>query len=56
MFGFGGTELLILVGVIVLLFGSSQIPKLANSLGRAKTELQRGLNEGVKEANAEMDS
>lgn len=56
MFGFGGSELLILCGVIVLLFGSSQIPKLARSLGRAKSELQRGLNEGIQEAKAETDA
>lgn len=54
MFGLpGGTEMLILVGIVVLLFGSSQLPKLAHALGRSKSELQRGLKEGLAEAEKE---
>ena len=57
MFGLpGGVEMLILVGLLVLLFGSSQIPKLAHALGKSKTELQRGLKEGMQTAEAESDS
>lgn len=57
MFGLpGGIEMLILVGLLVLLFGSSQIPKLAHALGKSKTELQRGLKEGMQAADAESDS
>lgn len=37
-----GPDLLILLALIVLLFGSSQIPKLARSLGQAKREFERG--------------
>lgn len=35
MFGLGATELLIILGILVLLFGSSQLPKLAKSAGEA---------------------
>lgn len=36
----GSPELLILVVVLTLLFGSAQLPKLARSAGRAKKEFQ----------------
>jgi sec-independent protein translocase protein TatA len=41
-----GWEALVVLGVIALLFGGSQLPKLARSLGSAKTEFQKGLQEG----------
>lgn len=57
MFGLpGGIEFFILFGVVVLLFGSSQIPKLARALGRSKSELQRGLKEGMQAADLESDA
>lgn len=57
MFGLpGGVELFILIGIIMLLFGSSQIPKLARALGKSKVELQRGLKEGMQSAEMESDS
>ncbi len=44
-----GPDLLIVLGVIVLLFGGSQLPKLARSLGKAKNEFQQGLAEGDRQ-------
>ena len=44
----GTTELLIALGVIVLLFGGKQLPKLARSLGQAQNEFKTGLAEGEK--------
>jgi sec-independent protein translocase protein TatA len=38
--------LIILVVVALVLFGSTQIPKLARSLGSAKTEFKQGLADG----------
>ena len=38
----GTTELLIILAVVVLLFGSTQLPKLARSLGRSKKEFDKG--------------
>jgi sec-independent protein translocase protein TatA len=43
---FGMDGLIILVVVALVLFGSTQIPKLARSLGSAKTEFKQGLSEG----------
>lgn len=42
----GTTELLIIVGVIVLLFGATAIPRLARSLGKARAEFEKGVREG----------
>ncbi len=41
-----GPELLVVLGVVTLLFGSSQLPKLARSLGSAKTEFEKAQREG----------
>jgi sec-independent protein translocase protein TatA len=40
-----GWEALLVLGLIALLFGSSQLPKLARSVGQASRELRRGLHE-----------
>ncbi len=44
-----GPDILILIAVIALLFGGSQIPKLARSLGSAQREFKKGLDEGAKD-------
>ena len=43
----GTTELLIIVGVVVLLFGATAIPRLARSIGRARSEFDKGAKEGT---------
>jgi len=43
----GTFEILIVLGVIVLLFGSTQLPKLARSVGQAQKEFKQGLKEGA---------
>ncbi len=45
----GSIEILIIIGVVVLLFGASAIPKIARSLGRAKKEFKKGLTEEPEE-------
>jgi sec-independent protein translocase protein TatA len=39
-------DILIVLVVIALLFGGSQLPKLARSLGSAKGEFEKGMKEG----------
>ena len=41
----GPVELLIVLAIVLLLFGSTRLPKLARSLGSAKSEFERGLHE-----------
>jgi sec-independent protein translocase protein TatA len=44
-----GPDLLIVIVVIAVLFGGSQIPKLARNLGSAQKEFKKGLEEGAEE-------
>ncbi len=46
-----GWEALLVLGLIALLFGSSQLPKLARSVGQASRELRKGLHEDSDEAD-----
>ena len=41
----GGPELLIVLVVVLLLFGSRKVPELARSLGRAQREFKDGLRD-----------
>lgn len=44
--GIGTTEILIVAGVVVLLFGAGALPKFAKSIGQAKKEFEKGVSEG----------
>jgi sec-independent protein translocase protein TatA len=44
-----GPDILIILAIVMVLFGSTKIPKLARSLGQASHEFRRGLGEGVTE-------
>jgi sec-independent protein translocase protein TatA len=46
----GSTEIIVIGGVVVLLFGATAIPKFARSLGKAKKEFKDGMAEGAEEA------
>jgi sec-independent protein translocase protein TatA len=41
----GAPELMIVLAVVLVLFGGSKLPKLAKSLGQAKSEFQAGVEE-----------
>ena len=43
MGGIGAPELIIVLLVILLLFGSTKLPKLAKSLGEAQKEFKKGV-------------
>lgn len=47
----GTMELLIIAAVVVLLFGSTKLPKLARSLGEAQKEFKDGINEGIPQSD-----
>jgi sec-independent protein translocase protein TatA len=50
-----GWELLLVIAVIVLLFGSTKLPKLARSIGQARKEFQRGLDEPTDDSDTNSD-
>ena len=51
----GATELLIILAVVLLLFGSTRLPKLAKSLGQASKEFKKGVD-GEDEDEGESKS
>lgn len=46
---FDGPELIVVLVVVLVLFGGSQIPKLARNLGQAQKEFKKGLAEGAQD-------
>ena len=46
---FGTPEILILLLVVLVIFGGSQIPKLARNLGQAQKEFKKGIAEASKD-------
>lgn len=54
MFGpLGGTELMVLFVIILLVFGPSQIPKMARGLGQAMREFRKAKREISDELHRE---
>lgn len=47
---FNGPEIWIIVLLVVVLFGGSRLPKIARNLGKAQSELKKGLAEGLAES------
>ena len=45
----GVPELLILLAIVLLLFGASQLPRLGRSFGQARRELKSALEENRRE-------
>ncbi|CAN5745866.1 hypothetical protein BH23ACT12_BH23ACT12_18530 [soil metagenome] len=41
----GGGELIVVAAVVMLLFGAKKLPEFARSLGKAKGEFKKGLDE-----------
>jgi sec-independent protein translocase protein TatA len=44
----GPPELIIVLVLVLVLFGGSQLPKLARNLGKAQSEFKSALDEGRK--------
>ncbi len=51
-----GPDLVIVAVVIMVLFGGSQLPKFARSLGQAKKELDAGMQEGAPHDSSPRES
>jgi sec-independent protein translocase protein TatA len=49
----GVPELLIVLLIVLLVFGGAKLPKLARALGQAKSEFEKGVEEGHKSASGE---
>ena len=45
----GATELIVVLVIVLVLFGSTKIPKLMRGFGEGVHEFKKGLKEGTKE-------
>ncbi|HZQ87539.1 MAG TPA: twin-arginine translocase TatA/TatE family subunit [Acidimicrobiales bacterium] len=48
-----GPDLLVILAIVALLFGGSRLPKLARSLGSARSEFEKGMRESETAAPEE---
>jgi sec-independent protein translocase protein TatA len=46
----GTTEILIILGLVVLFFGGQKIPQLMRGVGQGMNEFKKGLKEGKETA------
>jgi sec-independent protein translocase protein TatA len=53
-FNLGGSEGIIVLIVVLVLFGGSQIPKLARNLGRAQKEFKDGIEDAQKPSSTSV--
>jgi sec-independent protein translocase protein TatA len=52
---FGPDLIIVIIVIVAVLFGGSQIPKLARSLGSAQSEFKKGLAEGHKASDTDAE-
>lgn len=56
MFGLGGSELLVIMLVVLLLFGGKKIPELMRGLGKGVRSFKDGMKEVSTDDEKEKDS
>ncbi|MCB0995459.1 MAG: twin-arginine translocase TatA/TatE family subunit [Acidimicrobiales bacterium] len=47
----GTGELVIILVILLVIFGGSQLPKLARSLGEAQKEFKKGVTDGADDSD-----
>jgi sec-independent protein translocase protein TatA len=52
MAGLGTTELLIILGILILLFGARKLPDLANAMGKSIREFRKAQDEADADDDA----
>jgi sec-independent protein translocase protein TatA len=50
----GGMEIWIILAIVLLLFGPTQLPKLAKMFGKSAKALKEGLDEGMQEHDEDV--
>ena len=52
----GGSELIIILIIVLVLFGGAKLPKLARSLGQAQKEFKEGVNDNSDSSDEPSDN
>ena len=52
----GPAELLIVLAVVLLVFGSKKLPELARGMGQAATEFRKGLQSSSEDSDTSIPS
>jgi|SRR5690606_36785827 len=55
MFGIGGGELVVILLIVLMLFGSDKIPEIARGLGKGMQQLKNATNEIKTEIHKSAD-
>ena len=50
MFGLGVTELLVILGIALVIFGPSKLPQIGSGLGKAIRDFKKGISSDEEEA------
>ncbi len=53
---FGSTEIIVIVLIIFILFGAKSIPKFAKSIGEARKEFQKGMDDANSKTKTDDES
>ena len=53
--GLGMQELIIVLIILLLLFGSTRLPQLAKGMGKSIREFKKGVSDGGDDDEAELD-
>lgn len=56
MFGIGGGELIFILFIILMLFGSDKVPEIARTMGRAMAQLKNATNDIKSEIQKGVES
>ena len=56
MFGIGGGELIFIIFIALMLFGSDKIPDIARTMGKAMSQLKNATNEIKSEISKSAES
>ena len=54
--GIGLSEILVIAGIAILLFGATQIPKVARSLGEGLKEFKKAIKDTKNEEDSDSDT
>ena len=51
----GSTELIVILLIVFILFGAKSLPKIARSIGEARNEFQKGIDETKSSDDSKKD-